>query len=63
MSNVKQKENEPLLTPPQAARYLQVSLKTLYNYRLAGLPCLKFRRAVRFRKAALDGWIESHVQG
>lgn len=55
---------EPTLTPDDAARYLNISPATLATSRLSpprndGPPYIRYGRAVRYRLADLDAWLES----
>jgi len=53
---------EPLLTPIQAAKLLQVNPKTVKKLAIAGrLPGLKIGRLWRFRESALESWIDSEL--
>jgi DNA-binding transcriptional MerR regulator len=57
---------EQLLTPRQAARYLNVALRTLQSWqqRRIGPPSIKLLSGVRrYRKADLDQWIAEHREG
>ena len=49
-----------LLTPTEAASYLKVSPRTMADWRRkrVGPPFVRTRRAVRYRKADLDQWLE-----
>ena len=56
-------QGEQLLTPQQAAKYLNVSIRTLAAWRQRGIgpPSLKLPSgARRYRKADLDRWIAEH---
>jgi excisionase family DNA binding protein len=55
--------DEQLLTPQQAARYLNVALRTLQSWRQRGIgpPSIKLPSGVRrYRKDDLDRWIAEH---
>jgi excisionase family DNA binding protein len=59
------REEDQLLTPQQAARYLNVSLRTLQDWRKKGTapPSIKFpSEARRYRKSDLDAWILEHQE-
>lgn len=59
-------QEEQLLTPPQAARYLNVALRTLQDWQRKGIgpKSIKFPSgARRYRKADLDRWITDHEEG
>lgn len=52
---------DPLLTVEQAAAYLNVQPQTLNNWRTTGrhnIPTTKVGRLVRYRRSALDAFIE-----
>lgn len=51
-------DDDPMLTTPEAARYLRLAVGTLNNYRSwsQGPTYVKLGRAVRYRKSALDSW-------
>lgn len=48
-----------VLTPPQAAEYLQVPLRTLdaWRYRNTGPAYLRVGRHVRYRRSDLDAYL------
>lgn len=52
-----------LLTEPQLAEELQVSVKTLQNQRWQkiGIPYLKIGRAVRYRREDVDRYLDEAV--
>lgn len=54
---------EPLLTEIQAAEFLNLSTRTLQAWRIkGGGPCfLKLGRAIRYRQADLNGWLETRA--
>ena len=53
----------PLLTAPQAAEYLGISIHTLRQWvSQHRVPLVKLSRAVRFDPAALAAWIAEHSQ-
>jgi DNA-binding transcriptional MerR regulator len=59
-------QGEQLLTPPQAAAYLNISYRTLAAWRQHGIgpPSIKLPSGVRrYRKADLDQWIAAHREG
>ena len=45
--------NDAIMTPKQVARYLQISLRTVYS-RWVKLGGLKMGRTLRFRKEIID---------
>jgi len=56
-------KEEELLTPPQAAKYLGVSLRTLQSWHERGIapPSIKYPSgARRYRRSDLDAYIEAH---
>jgi excisionase family DNA binding protein len=55
-----------LLTPAQAAKYLEVAEDTLSVWRCVGrynLPYVKVGTRVRYRKEDLDAWITKRRRG
>ncbi len=79
MASENQTTPSELLTDEDAARYLDVSVATLRSWRLRNgrkvkgggrtkpidnpPPYVKIGRLVRYRRADLDRWIESNIQG
>jgi len=57
------KGTERLLTLEEVAGYLQVPVKTLYDWRHRGLgpQGLRVGRYVRYRQADLDAWLDTCV--
>jgi excisionase family DNA binding protein len=52
-----------VLTPPQAAAMLQISVKTLIKMATDGqIPCFRAGRLWRFPAAGLEKWLESFEQ-
>lgn len=52
-----------LLRVPEAARMLEIGASTLYQMVLAGeIPHVRFGRAVRIPRAALERWLEEQMQ-
>ena len=52
--------DETFLTTEEVLEYLQVNLRTVYRLIKAGkLPAVRVGRQWRFRKADLDGWLDS----
>jgi excisionase family DNA binding protein len=49
----------PILTPPEAAEYLRMSVSQLLSLVRAGIvPCVRInQRVIRFRRDTLDGWM------
>lgn len=57
---------DPLLTPPQASAYLGVSENTLSVWRCVGrysIPYIKAGRLVKYRKSALDAFLNRRTVG
>ncbi|HHT9136444.1 MAG TPA: helix-turn-helix domain-containing protein [Candidatus Wunengus sp. YC60] len=53
---------DSLLTPQQAADYLQVKLSTIYQWSMRRtLPVCKLGRLNRFRKSDLDAFINQNI--
>ncbi len=51
---------DELLTINEAIEYLKLSRQTIYNMVSRGdIPFLKAGRQLRFRKSALDNWLEA----
>jgi excisionase family DNA binding protein len=62
MSDLKVVESSGLLTPEQAAQYLQVKLSTIYNWSMRRiLPVCKLGRLNRYRKTDLDNFISKNM--
>lgn len=62
MSELKIVENNGLLTPQQAALYLQVKLSTVYNWSMRRiLPVCKLGKLNRYRKSDLDSFISKNM--
>jgi DNA-binding transcriptional MerR regulator len=58
-------QGEQLLTPQQAAAYLNISIRTLASWRQRGIgpPSIKLPSgARRYRREALDRWIAEHQE-
>lgn len=54
------RDNDRLLTVPEAAEYLRLARQTLYNMVNRGeIPYLKAGRSLRFRKSDLDRWLST----
>lgn len=52
-------EQERLMTAEQVANYLGIAVGTVYNKVSRNeIPYVKVGRSVRFRRAAIDGWME-----
>jgi excisionase family DNA binding protein len=58
--------NDPLFSPPEAAAYIGVTENTLSVWRCVGrynIPYIKVGRLVKYRKSALDAFLDSRTQG
>ena len=56
--------DDRLLTEKEAAEYLQIKARQLYNGRVSGLiPYIRIGKALRYRKAAIDQAIERFTRG
>lgn len=52
-----------VLTIDEASNYLRIPLSSLYKLAQEGkIPCQKVGRHWRFRKVAIDHWLEERVQ-
>ena len=59
MTETKTKMEPSLLKPPQAAAYLSISQRKLWQLTNCGeMPCVRIGRAVRYSRQTLDDWIE-----
>lgn len=66
IGNFKANQAQALLTDKEAAAYLNLSTSTLAVWRCTkrqDLPFIKLGRAVRYRQADLDKWLESQTVG
>jgi excisionase family DNA binding protein len=55
--------SEPLLRPPDVARLLACSTKTVYAWAASGfLPSVRFGRLVRFRAGEVRQFVEAHAE-
>jgi len=57
--------NDPLMTTAQAANYLGVAPETLNVWRCVkryDIPYIKVGRLVKYRKSALDAFLEQRTQ-
>jgi excisionase family DNA binding protein len=60
-----QRENEErTMTPKELAAYLQVPIKTLYQWRARSVGPKSYRvgRHLRYRRDEVDDWLESQAQ-
>ncbi len=58
--------NDPLFTPQETANYIGVTVHTLSVWRCVGrynIPFVKVGRLVKYRKSALDAFLERQTQG
>lgn len=54
---------EPLLSTEEVSALLKISKTALWNYaRKKQIPCCKIARRWKFSRAALDQWVEQHMQ-
>jgi excisionase family DNA binding protein len=63
---LKNQSTDPLLTPPEAAAYIGVTGNTLSVWRCVGrynIPFIKVGRLVKYRKSALDAFLDSRTYG
>jgi len=63
---LKNQSTDPLLTPPEAAAYLGVTENTLSVWRCVGRYNIKFvkvGRLVKYRRSALDAFLDSRTRG
>lgn len=64
-----QSNNEALLNDKDAAQYLGLSVHTLRRWRVdpdrakSGPPFIKLNHAVRYRRTALDSWLDQNTHG
>ena len=65
-SIIKNQSADPLFTPPQASSYLEVTESTLSVWRCTGrynIPFVKVGRLVRYKKSALDAFLDRRTTG
>ena len=63
---LKHQSTDPLLTPPEAAAYIGVTENTLSVWRCVGryaIPYIKSGRLVKYRKSALDAFLDRRTVG
>jgi len=63
---IKNQTEDPLLPPPEAAEYLGVTVRTLSVWRCVGrynIPFIKVGRLVKYRKSALDAFLDRRTIG
>lgn len=66
VSSILKSHSDPLFTPSEAADYLNVSERTLSVWRCTGrygISFLKVGRKVRYRKSALDAFLDRRIHG
>ncbi len=64
--SLKNQSTDSLLTPPEAAAYIGVTKNTLSVWRCVGryaIPYIKSGRLVKYRKSALDSFLERRTHG
>lgn len=53
-----------LMTEEEAADYLRIKSRQLYNWRIKGhIPFIRIGRALRFRKSAIDNALARQTRG
>ncbi len=56
--------DDRLLTEKEAAEYLRIKVRQLYNWRVSGLiPYIRIGKALRYRKAAIDQALDRFTFG
>ncbi len=63
---LKKQSVDPLFTPTQTAEYIGVTERTLAVWRCTGrycIPFVKVGRLVKYRKSALDNFLDHRTQG
>lgn len=56
--------DDRLLTEKEAAEYLRIKVRQLYNWRVSGLiPYIRIGKALRYRKAAIDHALDRNTLG
>lgn len=66
VSTILKNQSDPLFTPKEASEYLGVSQDTLSVWRCVGrynIPFIKVGRLVKYRKSALDAFLDSRTHG
>jgi excisionase family DNA binding protein len=62
MGSAQAGEEDPIMTPAEAARYLRISVATLQRLSRSGeIPGFHVGKLWRYRKSALDEWMCSKV--
>jgi len=63
---IKNQSADPLFNPPEAAEYIGITKDTLSVWRCTGrynIPFIKVGRLVRYRKSALDAFLDRRTHG
>jgi len=56
--------DDRLLTEKEAAEYLRIKVRQLYNWRVSGLiPYIRIGKALRYRKSAIDQTLNRFTLG
>lgn len=56
--------DDRLLTEKEAAEYLRIKVRQLYNWRVSGLiPYIRIGKALRYRKSAIDQTLARFTMG
>lgn len=58
----KQREEDPIFDIEGLSKYLQVKPQWIYEHKDT-IPHFKLSRLIRFRKSAIDGWLENKKRG
>ena len=59
-SNNRGKEEDMIFDKKKLAEYLNVSVKWVDGYKSLGMPYYTLKGHVRFRKSAIDKWLDQH---
>ena len=60
MTSAALRADDPIMTVAEAAAYLAVAESWIYdNHRALNMPTVKLGRQLRFRRSALDAWLDS----
>jgi len=66
LSTHKDQSTDPLFSSDDAARYIGVASRTMAVWRCTGrydIPYIKVGRLAKYRKSALDVYLERHTHG
>lgn len=57
-------DGDELLTPAELAEWLKIPVATLYGwrYRAEGPPSIKVGRHLRYRRSAVDRWLDGQTK-